>query len=186
MTLLNRRTVLTGAAASALAAPALASTQTYVVPEAHRPVMVDTRAGFAPYEIHVDPGNTALYWTLPDQRAIRYIVGIGTEERYVSGTFRVARKAEWPRWTPTKAMIAREPQIYAQHANGMPGGPGNPLGARALYLYEGNRDTYLRIHGTHNPNSVGRGVSNGCIRMINDHVVHLYNQVPVGTRVVLH
>jgi lipoprotein-anchoring transpeptidase ErfK/SrfK len=83
-------------------------------------------------------------------------------------------------------MIEREPNLYAQHADGMPGGPNNPLGARALYLYEGNRDSLLRIHGTPNPQSVGARVSNGCVRMINAHVIDLAERVPNGTRVVLH
>ncbi|MFC6761166.1 L,D-transpeptidase [Sulfitobacter porphyrae] len=113
-------------------------------------------------------------------------MGIGKEGRYYSGTFRVGRKAEWPRWTPTKNMIRREPHIYAKHAAGMPGGGPNPLGARALYLYKGNRDSLLRIHGTPQPENVGRAVSNGCVRMINAHVIDLANRVPNGARVVLH
>ena len=82
-------------------------------------------------------------------------------------------------------MIRREPQKYARYADGVPGGINNPLGARALYLYKNGRDTYYRIHGTTQPWSIGRSVSNGCIRMINDHVVDLYNRVPLGTQVVV-
>jgi len=82
-------------------------------------------------------------------------------------------------------MIRREPRKYARYANGVPGGRGNPLGARALYLYQGNRDTMFRIHGTTEPRSIGRSVSNGCIRMLNSHVIDLYRRVPTGTRVVV-
>jgi lipoprotein-anchoring transpeptidase ErfK/SrfK len=93
---------------------------------------VNIKAGFRPGEIHVDPGQFALYWTLEGGIAIRYPVGIGKAERYAAGAFRVGRKAEWPRWTPTKNMIRREPHLYAKYAAGMAGGGNNPLGARAL------------------------------------------------------
>ncbi|MEM6304920.1 MAG: L,D-transpeptidase [Pseudomonadota bacterium] len=187
MSHLNRRLFLATGAATLASPPLLASTVTpYVIPKHHEARVVRVKEGFRPGDIHVDPGQFALYFILEERKAMRYPVGIGTEQRYVSGTFRVARKAEWPRWTPTKAMIRREPQIYAKHAGGMPGGPGNPLGARSLYLYRGSRDSLLRIHGTHNPRSVGQRISNGCVRMINDHVIDLYDRVPRGTRVVLH
>jgi lipoprotein-anchoring transpeptidase ErfK/SrfK len=156
------------------------------VPNHLRPRVVDIKDTFNPYEIHVDPGNFALYWTQPGGKAIRYSVGIGTEGRYRAGTFRIRRKAEWPNWTPTAAMIRREPHIYAKHAGGMKGGGLNPLGARALYLYSADRDTMLRIHGTPKPQTVAARVSNGCVRMVNEHVIDLYNRVPNGTRVVLH
>ena len=182
MSLLDRRTLLLTGAAALIACPATA----YQVPHNLRPRLVDIRDRFRPNEIHVDPGHFALYWTLPDGKAIRYSVGIGTKGRYKSGTFRIPRKAEWPSWTPTNAMIHREPHIYAKHASGMKGGGMNPLGARALYLYSGDRDTYLRIHGTSKPQTVAARVSNGCVQMINEHVIDLYNRVPNGTRVVLH
>ena len=186
MSFFDRRTLLLTGAAALAAGPALSATGTYLVPDHLRPRIVDIRDRFRPNEIHVDPGQFALYWTLPDGKAIRYAVGIGAEGRYRSGTFRIRRKAEWPSWTPTPAMISREPQIYAKHASGMKGGGMNPLGARALYLYAGDRDTYLRIHGTPKPQTVEARVSNGCVRMINEHVIDLYNRVPTGTRVVLH
>ncbi len=186
MSFFDRRSLIFSGAAALAAGPAFAASQPYQVPANQQPRIVDTRAGFRPHEIHVDPGQFALYWTLPDNKAIRYSVGIGTEGRYMSGTFVVRRKAEWPSWTPTKAMIRREPDIYAKHASGMSGGGINPLGARALYLYSGGRDTYLRIHGTPNPQSVGMRISNGCVRMVNEHVIDLYNRVPNGTQVVLH
>jgi lipoprotein-anchoring transpeptidase ErfK/SrfK len=183
MSLIDRRTLLLSGGAAALAGPALAA---YEIPNHLRPRVVDIRDQFRSGEIHVDPGQFALYWTLPEGKAIRYSVGIGLEQRYRAGTFRIRRKAEWPSWTPTPAMIRREPGLYAQHAAGMKGGGINPLGARALYLYSGGRDTYLRIHGTPKPQTIEARVSNGCVRMINEHVIDLYDRVPNGTRVVLH
>jgi lipoprotein-anchoring transpeptidase ErfK/SrfK len=182
MPLLDRRTLLLTGAASLAAGPAFA----YNVPNYLRPRIIKIKDSFLPNEIHVYPENFALYWTLPNGTAIRYSVGIGRENRYKSGIFRIRRKAEWPRWTPTQAMIRREPHIYKQFAGGMNGGGLNPLGARALYLYSGDRDTYLRIHGTPKPQTVAARVSNGCVRMINEHVIDLYDRVPNGTRVVLH
>ncbi len=98
---------------------------------------------------------------------------------------KIGRKEKWPRWMPTKNMIRRQPEKYARYADGVAGGARNPLGARALYLYRNGRDTYYRIHGTNEPWTIGRAVSNGCIRMINAHVVDLYARVPVGARVVV-
>jgi lipoprotein-anchoring transpeptidase ErfK/SrfK len=102
-----------------------------------------------------------------------------------SGKARVGRKAEWPRWTPTPEMIAREPERNGPWRNGMAGGPGNPLGPRALYLFDGARDTLYRIHGTTEPDTIGTNVSSGCIRMFNQDVIDLYGRVPVDTRVVV-
>lgn len=186
MSLFSRRRLLSTGAATLIAGPALAAAEVYKIPPHHQARIVKIKAGFAPGEIHVDPGQFALYWTLDGGKAVRYPVGIGTVDRYVPGTFRIARHREWPSWTPTKAMIRREPHLYAKHASGMPGGPDNPLGARALYLYRGTRDSLLRIHGTPRPQSVGTRVSNGCVRMINAHVIDLANRTPIGTRVVLH
>jgi lipoprotein-anchoring transpeptidase ErfK/SrfK len=101
------------------------------------------------------------------------------------GSAIIERKAKWPSWRPTQNMIKRDPQRYAKHAGGVPGGPNNPLGARALYLYRDGRDTYYRIHGTNEPWTIGKAVSNGCIRMLNDHVRELYELTPIGTRVVV-
>lgn len=151
------------------------------------PREVTIRAGIAPHEIHVDPVQFALYWTLPNQRAIRYRIGIGRPGLYESGVFYVGAKKEWPSWTPTPEMIKRDPASYAQYAGGMPGGPDNPLGARALYLFQpGRGDTYLRIHGTNAPRTIGRRVSNGCARLINAQITDLYNRVPLKTRVALY
>jgi len=183
---LNRRSILCAGAATLAAGPAFCAVDPYKVPQHLRPRIVTIKDTFSAHEIRVDPGQFALYWTLPDAKAIRYSVGIGTEGRYRSGTFTMRRKAEWPNWTPTPAMIRREPDLYAKYAGGLKGGGINPLGARALYLYNGSRDTYLRIHGTPNPQTVAARVSNGCVRMINAHVIDLYDRVPNGTRVVLH
>ncbi len=135
--------------------------------------------------IVVDTRNHYLYLIESPLSARRYGVGVGKAGLAFKGSAHIRRKAVWPRWTPTKNMIRREPKKYARYADGVPGGPGNPLGSRALYLYKGKRDTYFRIHGTTQPSSIGRSVSNGCIRMINAHVEDLYMRVPLGTRVVV-
>ena len=189
----DRRSFLAAAAGFAgagLAAPAIAQTAVsapaWTLPERFMAQRVVVRPGWIPGEVHVDPGLHYIYLIEPGDQAIRYGCAIGEEEQYVSGTFTIQRRVEWPSWTPTANMIRREPDKYAQYADGVPGGPDNPLGARALYLYEGGRDTMLRIHGTPQPWSIGRSVSSGCIRMINEHVIDLYDRVPNGTRVVLH
>lgn len=138
-----------------------------------------------PGTLVVDPKNHFLYWVHSFGRARRYGVGVGKAGLAFKGSATIARKAEWPSWRPTDNMIKREPAKYARYAGGVPGGPNNPLGARALYLYRGKRDTMFRIHGTTQPWSIGQSVSNGCIRMINEHVVDLYERVPVGTKVVV-
>lgn len=138
-----------------------------------------------PGSLIVDTRERALFHVLEGGRALRYGVGVGKEGMAWSGRARVGRKAEWPRWTPTAAMIAREPDRNGPWAGGMDGGLENPLGARALYLYAGNRDTMYRIHGTNDPSSIGQSVSSGCIRMINHDVIDLYNRVPVGTPVLV-
>lgn len=140
-----------------------------------------------PGEVHVVPDVYSLYWTLPFGEAIRYYVGVGRDSLYESGEFYVGAKKEWPSWTPTPSMIEREPEKYAQYADGMPGGPGNPLGARALYLFtEDKGDTFLRIHGTDKPETIRQDVSNGCARLVDAQVVDLYERVPMQTWVVLH
>ena len=141
--------------------------------------------GYRAGTIVVDPKNHFLYLVERWGKARRYGVGVGKAGLAFKGSAEIKRKAEWPSWTPTANMIKREPHKYKRYAKGVPGGPNNPLGARALYLYQGNQDTYYRIHGTTEPNSIGRSVSNGCIRMINDHVIDLYNRVPIGTKVVV-
>ena len=140
-----------------------------------------------PGEIHVVPDVYSLYWTLPDGEALRYYVGVGRDALYISGTFNVGAKKEWPSWTPTKDMIERDPEAYEKYADGMPGGPDNPLGARALYLFQPQvGDTFLRIHGTNKPDTIRTDVSNGCARLVNDQVIDLYDRVPIGATVYLY
>ena len=142
-------------------------------------------SGYKRGTIVVDPRNHYLYLVEGRGRARRYGVGVGKAGLAFKGSAVIRRKAEWPRWTPTQSMIKREPHKFAKYADGVPGGPGNPLGARALYLYKGKRDTLFRIHGTTQPSSIGRSVSNGCIRMLNSHVKDLYSRVPLGARVIV-
>lgn len=142
-------------------------------------------SGYPTGTIVVDPNKHFLYLVESRTRARRYGVGVGKAGRAFKGKATIARKAEWPSWRPTDNMIRREPKKYARYAKGVPGGPNNPLGARALYLYKGGRDTYYRIHGTTQPDSIGRSVSNGCIRMVNEHVIDLFKRVPLGTTVIV-
>ncbi|QQA43110.1 L,D-transpeptidase [Pelagovum pacificum] len=188
--MLTRRSFIATALASGAAVPlgTVAQAQDYVVPEVVMPRMYRLADPLPPGEIHVFPNDFGLYWSLPrgDGTVIRYAVGIGREGLYENGEFYIGAKKEWPSWTPTPEMIERDPGSYAQYEDGMPGGPNNPLGARALYLFQpGRGDTYLRIHGTPAPRTIGARVSNGCVRLINSHIMHLYDQVPQGTRVVL-
>jgi lipoprotein-anchoring transpeptidase ErfK/SrfK len=144
------------------------------------PTRVEHRAGLVPGDVHVDAVAKYLYHIGGDGTAMRYGVAIGRADLYESGVFRIQRKAEWPSWQPTQNMIQREPEVYGPFANGMPGGPENPLGARALYLYEGGRDTFLRIHGTPQPWSIGTSASSGCVRMVNAHIMEMYDRVEIG------
>jgi lipoprotein-anchoring transpeptidase ErfK/SrfK len=125
----------------------------------------------------VDPAHTFLYLILGDGKAMRYGIGVGREGFEWSGTETIARKAEWPDWIPPAAMVARQPYL----PRWIGGGPGNPLGARALYL--GNTD--YRIHGTNDPSSIGKHMSSGCIRLLNADIIDLYSRVNVGTRVIV-
>lgn len=189
--MLNRRHFLaSGAAAGAMGlSPAFAhkSLQKYVLPEEMMPRFVRIKNELPPGEIHVDPTQFALFLTMEDGKALRYSVGIGRAGLYHSGTFYVGAKQKWPKWTPTPEMIKRDPKSYKKFEDGVPGGISNPLGARALYLYTPERgDTYLRIHGTNKPQTIGRAVSNGCARLVNDQVADLYDRVPMGTKVVLY
>jgi lipoprotein-anchoring transpeptidase ErfK/SrfK len=150
------------------------------------PTRVAHNPGLTPGDVHVDPTARFLYHIGNDGTAMRYGVAVGRAGLYQPGRFTINRKVEWPSWTPTANMIAREPEVYAQYADGVPGGPDNPLGARALYLYAGGRDTYLRIHGTPQPWSIGTSASSGCVRLVNDHVIQLAANVTIGSRAILH
>lgn len=197
--MLNSRRSFLVTAAAGLALPALTGramaattakkpdAATYVIPEEHQPVEVLLSENFAPGQLLVDPNTFHLYWTLPDRYALRFVVGVGKGNLYESGVFWVGAKKEWPSWTPTKDMIERNPEQYAKWKDGMPGGPSNPLGARALYLFDEKRgDTFLRIHGTSDPWTIGSAVSNGCVRLANEHIQMLYDMVPMMAPVVLY
>lgn len=132
----------------------------------------------------VDTPARRLYYVLGEGRAMRYGVGVGREGLAFAGNAYVGRKADWPRWTPTQNMMRRE-ERYRKLAGGMEGGPWNPLGARAMYLYRGGNDTHFRIHGTNQPESIGLAMSSGCVRMLNHDVIDLYERVKVGDRVVV-
>ncbi|MBY0362354.1 MAG: L,D-transpeptidase [Phreatobacter sp.] len=139
-----------------------------------------------PGTIVVDPDARYAYLVLEGGRAMRYGVGVGKEEGFnLTGIASIGRKAAWPRWTPTRDMIRREPERYGPVAGGMPGGADNPLGPRALYLYRGNRDTLYRLHGTTEPWTIGTQVSSGCIRFLNQDIIDLYGRVPVGSTAIV-
>lgn len=186
--MINRRSLVLGIV-GAFAAPQTAfahkAQKTFVLATEYQPQIVEFDPSYMPGTIVVDPGNRFLYFVEGIGIATRYGVGVGRAGLAWSGTAEIARKAKWPRWTPTPNMIKRDPGKYAKHAGGVPGGPGNPLGARALYLYRGGKDTFYRIHGTTEPWTIGRAVSNGCIRMLNEHVTELYERVPIGAPVVV-
>lgn len=190
--MLNRRDLILSTLATAtfsLATPAIARNIVirHNMPLKYRPRRVWHRRGWPAGEVHLLPDTFKLLWTLPGGRAIQYTAGIGRKGLYEPGTFFIGAKKEWPAWTPTNAMIRRQPKVYSKFRNGQPGGINNPLGARALYLFTKQRgDTFLRLHGTNEPKTIGRAVSNGCARLINHQIVDLYNRVPMGTKVVLH
>lgn len=188
---LARRTCLGGIAlaVAAAAAPRAARAATGAPPPVapqYLPHEVAVRGDLAPGTIYVLSDRYFLYYILRPGVALRYGVAVGRAELQFRGATEVARKVEWPSWTPTPDMIRRNPGAYARYADGMPGGPKNPLGARALYLYQDGFDTTIRIHGTTEPRSIGSSVSNGCIRMVNEHVIDLYDRVTLGTRVVVY
>ena len=147
------------------------------LPERLRRAVVALNSREAPGTVIIDTGNTALYYVLGQNRAIRYGVGVGREGFTWSGTQTITRKAEWPDWHPPTQMIARQPYL----PRFMAGGPGNPLGARAMYL----GSSEYRIHGTNDPSTIGKFVSSGCIRLTNDDVADLFSRVKIGTRVVV-
>jgi len=148
------------------------------------------RTSEAPGTIVIDPQNHYLYFVEGGGQAIRYGVGVGREGFGWSGVATIHDKQEWPDWYPPKEMIQRQPELRRQMSElqgglGMPGGPGNPLGSRAMYLWQGNKDTLYRIHGTVEPWTIGKSVSSGCIRMINQDVIDLYLRAPLGAKVLV-
>lgn len=151
--------------------------------EGNRQVEVLYTGPEAPGTVVVDVYARKLYYVMGGGIAKRYGIAVGREGTSFRGTGYVGRKAKWPSWTPTANMVRNKPEMYAQYAGGLPGGVTNPLGSRALYLYRGGQDTMFRIHGTIEPDSVGRATSAGCIRMFNQDVMDLYELVQVGATV---
>ena len=138
-----------------------------------------------PNTLDVDPYAKFLYHVRADGTTTRYPVGVGRAGRSIRGTTTMRIKRKWPGWTPTQNMLRTEPEVYGPFRGGIPGGLRSPLGARALYLYRGGRDTFYRIHGTNDLESIGNSGSAGCIRMFNQDVIHLYNQIEVPMQVVI-
>ena len=151
------------------------------IPEQYLRHVVDYSRREQPGTILVDTDARYLYYVLPDGKAIRYGVAVGEEAMAFSGVARVGRMAEWPDWIPTADIQAR----LGPYPSRVHGGPANPLGARALYLYAGNKDTLYRIHGTNQPEYIGQAISSGCIRMRNEDVIDLYDRVKLGSTVVV-
>ncbi|WBU60782.1 L,D-transpeptidase [Paracoccus albus] len=133
--------------------------------------------------IVVDPFARVLYYVQAGGMAERYGVAVGAAGKNFAGNGTIARKAEWPSWTPTPNMVRTQPELYGPLKGGMAGGKDNPLGSRALYLYQNGRDTYYRIHGTLDDSSIGKATSAGCIRMFNQDIMDLFNRIPNGTTV---
>ena len=151
------------------------------IPDRYRRHLVDYPRREAPGTILVDTDARYLYYVLPGGKAVRYGVAVGEEAMAFSGVATVGRMAEWPDWIPTREIQARLGPYPAR----VPGGAANPLGARALYLYQGNKDTLYRIHGTNQPEYIGQAISSGCIRMTNEDVIDLFDRVRPGATVVV-
>ncbi|MGJ5033674.1 MULTISPECIES: L,D-transpeptidase [unclassified Bradyrhizobium] len=151
------------------------------IPQQFQRHIVDYTRQEQPGTIVVDTDARFLYYVLPDRKAIRYGVAVGEEAMAFSGVATVGKLAEWPDWVPTADIQAR----LGPYPKRVAGGPANPLGARAIYLYEGNKDTLYRIHGTNQPEYIGQAISSGCIRMTNTDVADLYNHVQLGSTVVV-
>jgi lipoprotein-anchoring transpeptidase ErfK/SrfK len=151
------------------------------IPQAYQRHVVDYHRSEAPGTIVVDSDSRYLYYVLPKRKAIRYGVTVGEDALAFWGVARVGRKQEWPAWVPTADIKRRIPNL----PNRVEGGAHNPLGARGIYLYQGNRDTLVRIHGTNQPEYIGHAISSGCIRMTNENVIDLYNRVKMGALVVV-
>ena len=157
----------------------------FTVKEEFVPRVVEYPSAYARGTIVVNTSEKRLYLIESSTKARRYAIAVGRDGLKFKGTGQIKDKQEWPRWIPTKEMQQREPKKYGQYKDGMPGGPDNPLGARAMYLYQGGKDTYIRVHGTNQPWSIGTDSSNGCFRMINEHVMDLYDRVRTGAQMVV-
>ena len=151
------------------------------IPQTYQRAIVDFHRSEAPGSIVVDTDARYLYYVLPQGKAIRYGVAVGEEALAWYGIAKVGRKEEWPAWTPT-ADIKRRLGNVPDHVEG---GPHNPMGARGIYLYQADRDTLFRVHGTNQPEYIGQAISSGCIRMTNEDVIDLYNRVKMGAIVVV-
>ncbi len=193
-TLPKRRAVITGGVGGIALLGLIACTTTAPVSREPNPAfarkIVTYPSPERPGTIVVDPGSHFLYLVQGDGQAIRYGVGVGSEGFGWSGLAMVHSKQEWPDWYPPIEMLERKPELrehmtQLQSGIGMHGGPENPIGARALYLWQGNKDTLYRIHGTNEPWTIGQNVSAGCIRMTNDDVTDLYDRTPIGTKVIV-
>lgn len=182
---MHRRRFLT---ATLAAATVPGAARAFELDPRYRPQQVRISDRFPPGQLLIVPRAHFLYFVTEPNIALRYGVGVGRAGLQFTGTATIDVKKEWPTWRPTDEMIEREPQTYARFKGNdyvQPGGLENPLGARALYLFQNGVDTYFRIHGTNAPRSIGRSVSNGCIRMLNAHVKELYKKVPLGTVVTV-
>ena len=158
--------------------PGLEADDSYELPPQFQKQMVYYRSSEAPGTIIVETSERHLYLVQPGGRALRYGIGVGRDGFQWQGLLSITKKAEWPDWTPPPEMIARQPYL----PRFMAGGPGNPLGARAMHL----GGTVYRIHGTNLPQTIGTEISSGCFRLVNHDVVDLYDRVPVGTKVIVH
>lgn len=182
---MRRRTFIASTAA-ATALPQLVSAQAAAFDPTPQEVRI--KKSYQVGELLILPRSYYLYFVTAPGLARRYGVGVGKAGLEFSGSATIDVKKEWPTWRPTNEMIERDPKAYARfigNTEAQKGGPGNPLGSRALYLFQNGKDTYFRIHGTTQPSSIGRSVSNGCIRMLNTHVQDLYTRVPIGTKVTV-
>ena len=156
----------------------------YKIPEQYRRQVVKFKGDEAPGTVIVDTKAKFLYYVMGDGKAMRYGIGVGREGFEWNGTARIAMKREWPTWTPPSEMIKRQPEL-AKYRGGMGPGLNNPLGARALYLFNKGGDTGYRLHGTPEWWSIGKAMSSGCIRLMNQDIMDLYSRVEVGAKVVV-
>lgn len=161
----------------------IAPVEARFLPEGVPRAEVDYAGGEAPGTIVIDTHARRLYHVLPGNRAWRYKIGIGREGTSLTRGGTIGRTAVWPGWQPTANMLRRYPETYGPYAGGVAGGLDSPLGARAMYLYRGGRDTFYRIHGTIDDASIGRASSAGCVRLFNQDAIHLFNEVSPGALV---